>query len=190
MRNSNPRGLAPNPLSKSASGRSSMFRPHREAGIRGMATDHEPSGHRNQPGTGRVERPSPSPRRGRCRRSGGELGSLPGAGRDQDDAVDSVDDEVLSRRNGSRPRSTRAFFSRPNRDVVDRGLGAPVGDQLDGPQDADAADLPQPGCRSAGARKPGPRWRSPSVRAFSTTPSCGIAVSVATTLTAARGCPE
>jgi hypothetical protein len=29
-------------LSKSALGRSSVFRPHREAAIAGMATDHEP----------------------------------------------------------------------------------------------------------------------------------------------------
>jgi hypothetical protein len=42
MRDSNPRGLAPNPLSKSAFGRSSTFRRHRDAATTGIATRHEP----------------------------------------------------------------------------------------------------------------------------------------------------
>ena len=42
MRDSNPRGREPNTLSKSALGRSSMFRPDRRAAIAGIATDREP----------------------------------------------------------------------------------------------------------------------------------------------------
>jgi hypothetical protein len=36
------RGREPNTLSKSALGRSSMFRPHRETAFMSVATDHEP----------------------------------------------------------------------------------------------------------------------------------------------------
>jgi hypothetical protein len=42
MWDSNPRGLAPNPLSKSALGQSSMFRPYGEPAITCMANGYEP----------------------------------------------------------------------------------------------------------------------------------------------------
>jgi hypothetical protein len=72
----------------------------------------------------------------------------------------------------------------------ERGAGGTVFDELERPEDAEAAHLPTDGCRSASARSSGPITCSPRVRAWWTMPSSRMTRIEATAEAQASGCPE